>query len=59
MRELKPGVYVRGGDYRVEGLPEAEVARGYGAEVGIIPFGEGHSTTALIEKIRSMRCGAG
>lgn len=26
MRELKPGVYVKGGDYRVEDLPEAEVA---------------------------------
>jgi len=53
MRELKPGVYVKGGDYRVEDLPEAEVAKEFGAEVRIIPFEEGYSTTALIEKIKS------
>jgi rfaE bifunctional protein nucleotidyltransferase chain/domain len=53
MRELKPAVYVKGGDYRVEDLPEAEVAGELGAEVRIIPFEEGYSTTALIEKIRA------
>jgi glycerol-3-phosphate cytidylyltransferase len=50
MRELKPGVHVKGGDYRVEDLQEAEVAKEVGAEVEIIPFEEGNSTTALIEK---------
>jgi glycerol-3-phosphate cytidylyltransferase len=54
MRELEPAVYVKGGDYRVEDLPEAEVARKFGAEVKIIPFEPGYSTSALIEKIKSM-----
>jgi rfaE bifunctional protein nucleotidyltransferase chain/domain len=54
MRELKPAVYVKGGDYRIEDLPEAEVAREFGAEVRIIPFEPGYSTSALIEKIKSM-----
>jgi D-beta-D-heptose 7-phosphate kinase/D-beta-D-heptose 1-phosphate adenosyltransferase len=54
MRELKPGGYVKGGDYRVEDLPEAEVAGEIGAEVRIIPFEEGYSTTALIERIKSL-----
>ena len=54
MRELKPAVYVKGGDYRIEDLPEAEVAAEIGAEVKILPFEPGYSTTALIEKIRSM-----
>jgi rfaE bifunctional protein nucleotidyltransferase chain/domain len=54
MRELGPAVYVKGGDYRVEDLPEAEVAREFGAEVRIIPFETGYSTSALIEKIKSM-----
>ena len=31
MRELKPATYVKGGDYRVENLPEAEVAAEIGA----------------------------
>jgi glycerol-3-phosphate cytidylyltransferase len=54
MRELKPAVYVKGGDYKVEDLPEARVAAEIGAEVRIIPFEPGYSTTSLIEKIRSM-----
>jgi rfaE bifunctional protein nucleotidyltransferase chain/domain len=52
MRELKPAVYVKGGDYRIEDLPEAEVAAQIGAEVRILPFKPGYSTTALIEKIK-------
>lgn len=53
LREVKPAVYVKGGDYRVEDLPEAEVAVEIGAEVKILPFETGYSTTALIEKIRT------
>jgi rfaE bifunctional protein nucleotidyltransferase chain/domain len=54
MRRLEPAVYVKGGDYRVEDLPEAEVAREAGAEVRIISFEPGYSTSALIEKIKCM-----
>ncbi len=54
LREVKPAVYVKGGDYKVEDLPEAEVAAEIGAEVKILPFETGYSTTALIEKIRTM-----
>lgn len=53
LREVGPAVYVKGGDYRVEDLPEAEVADEIGAEVKILPFESGYSTTALIEKIKS------
>ena len=53
MRELRPAVYVKGGDYRIEDLPEAKVAEEIGAEVKILPFEPGYSTTALIERIRS------
>ena len=52
MREVRPAVYVKGGDYRIEDLPEAEVADEIGAEVRIIPFKPGYSTSALVEKIR-------
>jgi glycerol-3-phosphate cytidylyltransferase len=52
LRELRPNVYAKGGDYRVEDLPEAEVAVEIGAEVNILPFESGYSTTALIEKIK-------
>jgi D-glycero-beta-D-manno-heptose 1-phosphate adenylyltransferase len=54
MRELEPAVYVKGGDYRLEDLPETEVARKFGAEVRIISFEPGYSTSALIKKIKRM-----
>ncbi len=54
LRELKPAVYVKGGDYRIEDLPEAEVSAQIGTEVKILPFEPGYSTTALIEKIRNV-----
>ena len=54
MRELKPAVYVKGGDYRIEDLQEAKVADEIGAEVKILPFEPGYSTTALIEKIKGV-----
>jgi rfaE bifunctional protein nucleotidyltransferase chain/domain len=54
MRELKPATYVKGGDYHIESLPEAEVAAELGAEVRILPFEPEYSTTALIERIRSV-----
>jgi bifunctional ADP-heptose synthase (sugar kinase/adenylyltransferase) len=54
MRELKPASYVKGGDYRIDDLPEAEVAAELGAEVRILPFELEYSTTALIERIRSV-----
>ena len=54
LRELKPAVYVKGGDYRIQDLPEAQVAMEIGAEVRILPFEPGYSSTALIEKIRNL-----
>jgi rfaE bifunctional protein nucleotidyltransferase chain/domain len=54
MRELRPAVYVKGGDYRVEDLPEAKIAAEIGAAVRILPFKPGYSTSALIEKIKSL-----
>ncbi|MCA1738137.1 MAG: D-glycero-beta-D-manno-heptose 1-phosphate adenylyltransferase [Actinobacteria bacterium] len=54
LRELRPAVYVKGGDYRIEDLPEAEVAAEIGAEVKILPFEPGYSSSALIEKIQAL-----
>ena len=55
LREVLPAVYVKGGDYRVEDLPEAGVAAEIGAKVEIIPFEPGYSTSALLERIRAAR----
>ncbi|HTQ08470.1 MAG TPA: D-glycero-beta-D-manno-heptose 1-phosphate adenylyltransferase [Fimbriimonadaceae bacterium] len=48
---LRPEVHVKGGDYRIEDLPEANIVAGYGGEVRIIPLLEGRSTTSILGKL--------
>jgi len=48
---IKPDVHVKGGDYREEDLPEAEIVKSYGGEIKIIPLIEGFSTTKIIDWI--------
>ena len=48
---IKPMVYVKGGDYRVEDLPETPVVRQYGGMVKILSLVKGRSSTQLIQKI--------
>jgi rfaE bifunctional protein nucleotidyltransferase chain/domain len=50
---MKPAVYVKGGDYNSDTLNEEEraVLKGIGAEVRLIPFEPGYSTSRLIERI--------
>lgn len=49
---LKPDLLMKGGDYQVADLPEAQVAFSYGGDVKIMPLYEGYSTTGTIEKMR-------
>lgn len=51
IRELKPDVFVKGGDYKKEELAEFELVSGYGGEVVISPYIEGCSTTTIIDSI--------
>src|SRR5207247_1151819 len=48
---VRPGVHVKGGNYRVDDLPEASLVRELGGEVVILPFTEGKSTTGLADQI--------
>jgi D-beta-D-heptose 7-phosphate kinase/D-beta-D-heptose 1-phosphate adenosyltransferase len=49
LRELRPDVWAKGGDYTAEMLPEAPVVAGWGGRVVLVPFLPGHSTTAILE----------
>jgi len=49
--EVRPHWHVKGGDYQVDDLPEAELVRALGGEVVILPLSEGRSTTGLVQKI--------
>ena len=50
--QLLPDVIVKGGDYRPEQVAGGDCVRANGGEVQILAFLPGHSTTALLEKIR-------
>ena len=49
--EVKPAVYVKGGDYTLETLPEAKIVQSYGGRVELVNLVAGHSTTNIVEKI--------
>lgn len=52
IRALRPDVYTKAGDYTIETLDasEREALLAVGAEIRIMPFIAGHSTTGLIAK---------
>jgi D-beta-D-heptose 7-phosphate kinase/D-beta-D-heptose 1-phosphate adenosyltransferase len=47
---VRPNVYVKGGDYSPETLPEAEAVRGVGGEFRFAPLTPGRSTTAILAR---------
>ena len=51
--ELRPDVLVKGGDYDMATLPETRLVQSWGGQALAIPFVQGYSTTALVNKIRS------
>ena len=51
LEALQPEVYVKGGDYTLQNLPEASVVKGYGGEVVILPYRKGRSSSQIIEII--------
>jgi rfaE bifunctional protein nucleotidyltransferase chain/domain len=51
VRALKPDIYVKGGNYTLEELPEADAVAEYGGEIYLTPIARGRSTTGLIAAI--------
>ncbi len=49
---VRPEVYVKGGDYDMNQIPEAQLARTWGARTIAIAFEHERSTTALLRKVR-------
>jgi rfaE bifunctional protein nucleotidyltransferase chain/domain/rfaE bifunctional protein kinase chain/domain len=47
---LRPHLWVKGGDYTVEDLPEAAVLRSWGGEALVLPYLDGRSTTSLVRR---------
>ena len=49
--KVRPAVYVKGGDYTLDTLPEAKIVQSYGGRVHFVKMVEGRSTTNVIKKI--------
>jgi rfaE bifunctional protein nucleotidyltransferase chain/domain len=54
LEQVRPSIYVKGGDYTQETLhpEERAVLEKAGAEIRILPFEKGHSTSRLLEKLK-------
>jgi rfaE bifunctional protein nucleotidyltransferase chain/domain len=51
IEQIRPLIYVKGGDYKIADLPEAPVVAAYGGEVKVLSLFEGLSTTNIIKKV--------
>jgi D-beta-D-heptose 7-phosphate kinase/D-beta-D-heptose 1-phosphate adenosyltransferase len=57
IKKVKPDMFVKGGDYTKDTLPEVPAIEGMGGEVKIIPLVPGRSTTKILkrfEKVESL-----
>ncbi|GAA4505978.1 PfkB family carbohydrate kinase [Brevibacterium yomogidense] len=52
LSELRPDLWVKGGDYVSETLPEAHLLRTWGGQAVTVPFHPARSTTQLAEALR-------
>jgi D-beta-D-heptose 7-phosphate kinase/D-beta-D-heptose 1-phosphate adenosyltransferase len=52
IEHIRPDVFVKGGDYTEDRLPEAALVRELGGEVQILPLVSDRSTSGLIAKLR-------
>jgi rfaE bifunctional protein nucleotidyltransferase chain/domain len=54
IKVVRPHIHVKGGDYRGDDLPEADVVRRHGGRIVILPLVEGRSTTAIVSRIATL-----
>ncbi|GAA1115157.1 D-glycero-beta-D-manno-heptose 1-phosphate adenylyltransferase [Kribbella jejuensis] len=47
--QLRPDVWVKGGDYAGEQLPEAQIVKSWGGRVVVVPYLDGRSTSAILD----------
>ncbi len=52
LKLVRPQLYVKGGDYDIETLEETRWVRSWGGDARALPFVDGYSTTALVQRIR-------
>ncbi len=50
--QLKPDIYVKGGDYRIDQLAEVRLVQSWGGAARTIDYVAGYSTTGLVNRVR-------
>lgn len=50
--QVRPDIYVKGGDYNMRNLPEAKVVESYGGHIEFVRLVEGRSTTNIINRLK-------
>jgi rfaE bifunctional protein nucleotidyltransferase chain/domain len=50
--QIKPAIYVKGGDYNIKDLPESAIVSQYGGQTILIPEVPGKSSSNIIKKIQ-------
>ncbi|CAL9290114.1 MULTISPECIES: D-glycero-beta-D-manno-heptose 1-phosphate adenylyltransferase [Streptomyces] len=50
LADLRPDVWVKGGDYAAADLPEAALLQEWGGQAVLLPYLDGRSSTALMER---------
>jgi rfaE bifunctional protein nucleotidyltransferase chain/domain len=53
LRELTPDVHAKGTDYTSASVPERDVVAAYGGQTAIVGDPKDHSTTEIIERLRT------
>ncbi|MBL0955172.1 MAG: D-glycero-beta-D-manno-heptose 1-phosphate adenylyltransferase [Leptospira sp.] len=53
LKKVRPSIHSKGGDYQIETLPEYKILKEMGADIQILPFVSGKSTTKILEKAKS------
>lgn len=58
LEKVRPAIYVKGGDYTADSLhaEERNALEQIGTEIRILPFVAGHSTSSLLEKMKTLGC---
>jgi D-beta-D-heptose 7-phosphate kinase/D-beta-D-heptose 1-phosphate adenosyltransferase len=51
VRAVRPDIFVKGGDYTKDRLPEADTVELLGGRIMLLPLTPDHSTTRIIQRI--------
>lgn len=53
VQSARPDIYVKGGDYQMDQIPEGQAVLAYGGQAVAIRFEHARSTTSLVQKVRA------